>query len=205
MRYYMLNKPSGLISAVSDKNSKTVIELFPKELRKGLFTVGRLDKDTRGLLLITDDGDFSFKMTEPKFGIEKQYFFRAFGKISDDDLKKLMEGGNLFGNFKKARPAFLSNIVSSNVEHDIEHIPENERAHAMKNPKGATFSAIITVTEGKRHEVKLLLKSMGCKIFYLERIAMGDFLLDPMLKNGEFRELNSNELELVEKYKKAVF
>ncbi|MBQ2898235.1 MAG: rRNA pseudouridine synthase [Oscillospiraceae bacterium] len=202
MRYYMLNKPGGVVTAVSDSKDKTVMDCFPKELREGLFPVGRLDKDTEGLLLITDDGDFTFRMLRPEFGITKRYFFRAFGEISEEKIKNLEEGGTLYGNGEAARPAFLEEISLSTVEQELEHIPEKIRAHCAKNPKGKTFSAVITVTEGKRHEVKLLLKSIGCRIFYLQRLSMGKFVLDPVLRPGEFREFTPEETGFAEEYRK---
>ena len=198
----MLNKPAGVITAVSDIKDKTVMDCFPPELRPGLFPVGRLDKDTEGLLIITDDGDFTFRMLRPEFGITKRYFFRAFGEISEEKIKKLENGGFLYGNGEAARPAFITDIVLSTVEKDEAFLSEKDRAHAMKNPKGKTFSAFITVTEGKRHEVKLLLKSIGCRIFYLKRFSMGKFVLDPMLKPGEFREFTSEEIGFTEDYRK---
>ena len=198
----MLNKPSGVVTAVTDKESKTVMDCFPSDIRPGLFPVGRLDRDTKGLLIITDDGDFAFRMLRPEFGITKRYFFRAFGEISEEKIQKLSKGGLLYGNGESARPAFLSDIKTSTVENDLEHIPENDRAHCMKNPSGKTFSAVITVTEGKRHEVKLLLKSIGCRIFYLQRISMGKFVLDPVLKPGEFRSFTDEEVGFAEEYRK---
>ena len=198
----MLNKPAGVITAVSDIKDKTVMDCFPPELRPGLFPVGRLDKDTEGLLIITDDGDFTFRMLRPEFGITKRYFFRAFGEISEEKIKKLENGGFLYGNGEAARPAFITDIVLSTVEKDEAFLSEKDRAHAMKNPKGKTFSAFITVTEGKRHEVKLLLKSIGCRIFYLKRFSMGQFVLDPMLKPGEFREFTPEEIGFTEDYRK---
>ena len=198
----MLNKPAGVITAVSDIKDKTVMDCFPPELRPGLFPVGRLDKDTEGLLIITDDGDFTFRMLRPEFGITKRYFFRAFGEISEEKIKKLENGGFLYGNGEAARPAFITDIVLSTVEKDEAFLSEKDRAHAMKNPKGKTFSAFITVTEGKRHEVKLLLKSIGCRIFYLKRFSMGKFVLDPMLKPGEFREFTPEEISFAEDYRK---
>ncbi len=202
MRYYMLNKPGGVVTATSDKYSKTVMDLFPKEMREGLFPIGRLDRDTEGLLIITDDGDFAFRMLRPEFGITKRYFFRAFGEIDEEKIEKLKNGGALYGNGEAARPAFLSDVILSTVEADSKYIPEEDRAHALKNPHGKTFSAVITVTEGKRHEVKLLLKSIGCKIFYLQRISMGNFVLDPVLKPGEFRKFNPEEISFAEDYRK---
>jgi len=198
----MLNKPGGVVTATWDKYSKTVMDCFPGEIREGLFPVGRLDRDTEGLLIITDDGDFAFRMLRPEFGIAKRYFFRAFGEIDKEKIKKLEEGGALYGNGEEAKPAFLSDIILSTVEHDSGFIPEEYRAHTLKNPKGKTFSAVITVTEGKRHEVKLLLKSIGCRIFYLQRIAMGKFMLDTVLKPGEFRKFTPEEVSFAEDYRK---
>ena len=202
MRYYMLNKPGGVVTATVDKNSKTVMDCFPEEMRPGLFPIGRLDRDTEGLLIITDDGDFAFRMLRPEFGVTKRYFFRAFGEISEEKIKKLENGGALFGNGEAARPAFLSDIILSTVRQDLDFIPEEDRAHCLKNPGGATFSAVITVSEGKRHEVKLLLKSIGCTIFYLQRISMGKFVLDPVLKPGDFRKFTPNEVSFAEDYRK---
>lgn len=202
MRYYMLNKPAGVITAVSDSKDKTVMDCFPKDIRPGLFPVGRLDKDTEGLLIITDDGDFTFRMLRPEFGITKRYFFRAFGEISEEKIEKLKKGGSLYGSGEAARPAFITDIVLSTVEQDEAFLSEKDRAHAMKNPKGKTFSGTITVTEGKRHEVKLLLKSIGCKVFYLQRLSMGKFVLDPMLKPGDFRKFNPEEIGFAEDYRK---
>ena len=202
MRYYMLNKPGGVVTATSDKYSKTVMDCFPKDIREGLFPIGRLDRDTEGLLIVTDDGDFAFRMLRPEFGITKRYFLRAFGEITEEKIKKLENGGMLYGNGEAARPAFLSDVVPSTVETDSEYIPEEDRAHALKNPNGKTFSAVITVTEGKRHEVKLLLKSIGCKIFYLQRVSMGNFVLDRMLRPGEFRKFTAEEVSFAEDYRK---
>lgn len=202
MRYYMLNKPGGVITATFDKYSDTVMDCFPEDIREGLFPIGRLDRDTEGLLIVTDDGDFAFRMLRPEFGITKRYFFRAFGEIDREKIEKLKNGGALYGNGETARPAFLSDIVLSTVQNDAGFIPEEDRAHALKNPFGKTFSAVITVTEGKRHEVKLLLKSIGYKIFYLQRISMGSFVLDPVLKPGEFRKFTSEEISFAENYRK---
>ena len=198
----MLNKPSGVISAVKDKNFGTVLDFFPEGEREGLYPVGRLDLDTEGLLIITDDGDFTFRMLRPEFGIEKKYFFRAFGEITEEKIEKLKNGGALYGNGEEARPAYLDEISLSTVEHDAEHIPEEYRAHCMKNPNGKTFSAVITVTEGKRHEVKLLLKSIGCRIFYLKRISMGKVVLDRKLKPGEYRKFTEEEKKFAADYRK---
>ena len=154
------------------------------------------------MLFRSDDGDLTFRLTRPEFGITKRYFFRAFGKIDEEKIEKLAEGGMLYGNGEAAKPAFFTDVILSTVEKDAEFMDEEYRAHCIKNPNGETFSGIITVTEGKRHEVKLLLKSIGCRIFYLQRVSMVSFVLDPVLKPGEFREFTSEEIKIAEKYRK---
>ncbi len=198
----MLNKPSGIVTATKDKESKTVLDLFPKDERDMLHAVGRLDRDTEGLLIITDDGDLTFRLTRPEFAFEKRYFFMAFGELSSKDIEKVEHGGILFGNGSLSRPAKFSDIISSTVLKETDHIPDDIREHALKNPNGKVTSGIITVTEGKHHEVKLLLHSCGCKIFYLKRLSVGEIVLDKNLKSGEYRPFTPEEISLAEKYKK---
>lgn len=198
----MLNKPSGIVTATKDRKSRTVLDLFPEDERNMLHAVGRLDRDTEGLLIITDDGDFTFRLTRPEFRFEKQYFFMAFGKLSPESIEKVEHGGIPFGSGSFSRPAKFSDIVSSTVLSEAEYIPEDIREHALKNPGGKVTSGIITVTEGKHHEVKLLLHSCGCKIFYLKRLSVGGIILDKNLKSGEYRPFTPEEISLAEKYRK---
>ena len=198
----MLNKPSGTVTATKDKENKTVLDLFPEDERKLLHAAGRLDRDTEGLLIITDDGDFTFRLTRPEFGFEKRYFFMAFGELSNDCIEKVERGGIPFGDGSFSRPAKFSDIALSTVSDEAEHIPEDIREHALKNPNGRVTSGIITVTEGKHHEVKLLLHSCGCKIFRLKRLSVGEIFLDGTLESGKYRPFTPEETALAEKYKK---
>ena len=185
MRYYMLNKPRGVVTAVSDPVFNTVMDCFPKDLSTGMHPVGRLDIDTEGLLIITDDGQLTFRLTRPEFGFVKRYYFMAFGKLSKAGKERIELGGTLFGNKRPAKPA---------------HIEKLE--HCMKNPKGTVSTGIISVTEGQRHEVKLLLRKAGCSVFYLKRLSIGKIILDEALLPGEFREFTLEEKSLAKEYRK---
>lgn len=201
MRYYMLHKPGGFVTARKDSTAPAVLDLFPPKIREGLHPVGRLDKDTTGLLILTDDGDLTFRLTRPEFSFPKRYFFRAFGKFSEEEAKKLAEGGKLYGNGLPAKPAFFSELKTETVSENAAFIPEEKRERAMKNPLGTVTFGVITVTEGKKHEVKLLLKSLGCSIFFLKRLSVGEITLDESLKPGEFRPFTEEERKLAEKYR----
>jgi len=163
----MLNKPAGTVSATKDSNT-CVIDLFKGENRKGLFPVGRLDKDTVGLLFITDDGDFSHHLTSPRHGIPKKYFARIDHPLSDEDIKTLEEGTDIGEGEKSGRS-------------NIEVISDNE--------------IYVTVFEGKYHEVKRMLKAVNNEVLYLKRVSMGGVGLDESLKEGEYRRLTPSELD----------
>lgn len=201
LRYYMLHKPSGCVTAKTDPALPTVMDLLPPDVRCGLHAVGRLDRDTTGLLLLTDDGALTFRLTRPEFSFPKRYFFRAFGTVSEADQKRLQEGGTLYGNGSPAKPAFFSDLKTETVAENAAFLPEEKRERALKNPEGVVTTGVLTVTEGQRHEVKLLLRSCGCAIFALKRLSIGEITLDESLAPGEFRPLNETELSLVERYR----
>ncbi len=168
-RYYMLNKPDGVLSATEDVQQKTVLDLFPSELSAcGLFPVGRLDKDTTGLLLITNDGEFSHRITSPKHHIQKTYETYVDGILTDDDVVAF-EKGIVLRDETHCLPAALS-------------IDENDRSHAK-----------VTVFEGKYHQIKRMLAAVGKPVSRLKRISIGGLMLDDSLKPGEFRELTLEE------------
>ena len=168
--YIMMNKPSGVLSASNDKTRKTVVDLvLPTYNRNGLFPVGRLDKDTTGLLIITDDGDFGHKVISPKSMIEKEYVAQTDKPISDSDIS-LLEKGVTLADGTKCRPArvFLLNEERTEVG--------------------------IVITEGKYHEIKRMLGVVGAGVNKLKRVKIGNLTLDKNLDNGEFRELTQHEL-----------
>lgn len=167
--YYMLNKPAGVVSATEDDTEKTVIDLFPEDMRKGLFPVGRLDKDSVGLLIITDDGAFSHNLMSPKNHVDKRYLIRTDLPLDEADVYAFSEGITL-ADKTKLKPATLEITSPDRTE------------------------AIVTISEGKYHQVKRMIASRGKKVLFLKRISIGKLRLDPNLKEGEYRELSENEI-----------
>ena len=168
--YLMLHKPAGLLSATEDRSQKTVLDLLPPHLQKrGLFPVGRLDKDTEGLLLLTDDGPLAHELLSPKKHVDKVYFARVEGMLEQSDAAALAAGLTL-GDGLECLPA------------DLE-ILEGGRC------------CRITLREGKYHQVKRMLAARGKPVTYLKRLSMGPLALDPALKPGEWRPLTAREQE----------
>lgn len=172
--YYMLNKPAGLLSATSDKKQKTVIDLFEGESRKNLFCVGRLDKDATGLLLVTDDGDFSHRLMSPKNKVPKTYEVLCSGILGKEDIR-IMEGGVPVEEDFLTSPAGLL----------IKEVYEEE----------VTSLAWLTIYEGKFHQVKKMFEYVNKPVKRLKRIKIGNLALDESLKPGEYRELTLEERE----------
>ena len=166
--YYMLNKPAGVLTATEDRRAKTVLDLLDEQTRKlGLFPVGRLDRDTRGLLLLTDDGDFAHRVISPKFAVEKLYDALVDGSPCEEDAAAFAEGLEL-GDGTKCRSARLE-------------IAGERRC-------------LVTVTEGKYHQVKRMLASRGLNVLELRRLSIGALRLPENLKEGELRELTEEDL-----------
>ena len=169
--YYILNKPAGYVSATTDAKDKTVLDLITDKKRKDLFPVGRLDKDTEGLLLITNDGDLAHRLLAPKKHVDKLYYAKVEGLVTEDDVKTFAEGVNI-GDDEMTRPAVLEILKSD----DISEIH-------------------LTIQEGKFHQVKRMFEAVGKKVIYLKRVSMGTLRLDENLKLGEYRALTEEELE----------
>ena len=172
--YIMLNKPAGVISATEDNHHKTVIDLLNNEYRTyDVFPVGRLDIDTEGLLLLTNNGVLSHNLLSPKKHVDKKYYVKIANSLSDDDIKMLENGIKLEENFvtKKAKVE----IICNNSE-------KNENL------------AYITISEGKFHQVKRMFKAVNNEVLYLKRVKIGNLSLDEKLKLGEYRELTEEEL-----------
>ena len=167
--YYLLNKPAGCVSATEDRNDRTVMEYVPSD-RKGLFPVGRLDKDTEGLLLITDDGMLAHELLAPGKHVDKTYFVRVEGKLTVENIEKLENGVDI-GEEKLTMPA-RAEIVGGSWE-------------------GA---GDLTIHEGKFHQVKRMMAAVGKPVIYLKRISMGPLTLPDNLKKGECRPLTEEEL-----------
>ena len=171
-RYYMLHKPKGVVCATKDNVSKTVLQLFAPDLQKGLFPVGRLDKDTEGLLFLTTDGDFSHRLMSPKKHVEKTYYFEAEGSLNMEEIQRLESGIEIAGDEPLTLPAKLSEI-----QQDKQLV------------KGC-----LTITEGRFHQVKRMLQAVDCHVVYLKRLSIGQVSLDEKLAPGEYRELTETEL-----------
>ena len=192
MLYYMFNKPQGCVTARSDAIHRTVMDYFPAELAAVLHPVGRLDKDTCGLLILTDDGDLDFRIMQPNRHVSKTYFFYALGSIDADKIKRLESGLSMSG--MTARSAEFRLIRQYRIAELEAFMPEYRRERYLRNPQGPAFSACLTVHEGKKHEVKRMLETVGCRIFYLRRESIGGLTLDPALSEGEYRQLTDDEI-----------
>lgn len=201
--YYLLNKPAGVISASNDKNAKTVIDLIKESVRKDLFPVGRLDKDTEGLLLITNDGDLAHQLLSPKKHVDKVYFAKVLGKVTKQDVETFHTGIQLEEDFT-TMPADLviKQITTTPYEKIKEKIYGEEEFLSQKgllsqNEHGeVVVSEIeITIREGKFHQVKRMFEAVDKKVVYLKRIAMGNLKLDETISLGEYRHLSDKELE----------
>lgn len=169
--YYMLNKPAGVISATADEKDKTVIDLITDKKRKDLFPVGRLDKDTEGLLLITNDGDLAHRLLAPKKHVDKVYYAKVKGVVTEEDAKLFKEGVSI-GQDEIAMSANLEILVSDEIS-EIR----------------------LTIQEGKFHQVKRMFLSVGKEVVYLKRLSMGSLVLDENLPIGAYRPLTEEELE----------
>lgn len=172
-QYYMLHKPAGVVSATKDNRDKTVIELIQEDKRRDLFPVGRLDKDTEGLLLITNDGTLANNLLAPGKHVDKTYFALVEGVVTEDTVKLFEEGLDI-GDEKPTLPAIL-----------------------VIEEAGPCSKITITITEGRYHQVKRMFEAVGMKVIYLKRLSMGGLRLDPELKTGEYRRLKDEELALL--------
>lgn len=170
--YLMLHKPAGVVTATEDKRDRTVLDLVDSPLKKQLFPVGRLDKDTEGLLLLTNDGALAHRLLSPKKHVSKVYYARIAGCVTKEDVQAFSEGLDL-GDFT-SMPADLK-ILSAGEESEIE----------------------VTVYEGKFHQVKRMFEAVGKKVLYLKRLSMGKLYLDERLEVGKYRPLTQKEIGLL--------
>lgn len=167
--YFLLHKPAGCVSATEDAREKTVMEYVPSA-RKGLFPVGRLDKDTEGLLLITSDGALAHDLLSPAKHVDKTYFARVKGRLLPEYCELFGKGLDI-GDGKPTLPAVLT-ILSADEESEAE----------------------ITIREGRFHQVKRMFAAVGCEVIYLKRLSMGGVILDASLPAGAYRPLTAEEL-----------
>lgn len=172
--YLMMNKPAGYLSATEDVHDRTVLELLEQKYRRlGLFPAGRLDKDTEGLLLLTDDGDFCHNVISPSKKVQKVYYAEIIGQLAEYHLHEFRDG-IVLGDGYKCRPAKL------------EIIPDSDGKKCY-----------ITIEEGKYHQVKRMVAACNCQVAYLKRLKIGNLALDADLKSGDYRELTEEEKRAV--------
>ncbi|MBF6626634.1 rRNA pseudouridine synthase [Aerococcaceae bacterium zg-BR9] len=176
--YFVMNKPTGVVSAVSDADKVTVIDLIDNHTKlSGLYPIGRLDRDTSGLLLITTNGPLGFRMLHPDYHVKKTYEVVVNGKLTARHQQQFQQGIIFEGGYCCC-PAQLV-ILSADATQSIAHV---------------------TISEGKFHQVKKMFLSIGVKVIQLKRIAFGPFVLDSQLAPGQYRELTANELMLIKAY-----
>ncbi len=176
MEYFMLNKPAGVITATMDKKAKTVLDLIDERTRNDLFPVGRLDKDTEGLLLITNDGDLAHRLLAPKKHVDKVYYADIHGIVTKEHVELFAAGITLLDG----TPVMPGELVILEVDEE-EH----------------TSKIQLTIHEGKFHQVKRMFEAVGTEVTYLKRLSMGPLVLDAMLKPGEYRRLTEEEINLL--------
>ncbi len=171
--YIMLNKPQGYVSATDDSRLPTVLELLPEKYKRtGLFPCGRLDRDTTGLMLLTDDGELAHFLLSPVSHVPKTYYYEAAEPLDEATVKRLESGVDI-GEKNLTKPAKLE----------------------CEGSKGR-----ITLAEGRYHQIKRMFEAVGNRITYLERIAFGPLSLDPSLSRGEWRELTDDEIKEIQKH-----
>ncbi len=174
--YIMMNKPQGLVSSTDDPSSKTVIDLLDKRyLIYEPFPVGRLDKDTEGLLLISNDGKLAHEILAPKNKVNKKYYVEVDGYIEDKHIEVFKKGVILDDGY---------NTLPSNLE---------------IISSGVISKVYLTIQEGKFHQVKRMFESISMKVIYLKRVSMGELVLDNGLDLGEYRELSKNEINILKR------
>lgn len=172
--YILLNKPAGYTTTRADRYAKkTVIDLLPRRFQH-LSPAGRLDKDTEGLLLLTNDGDIAYQLTHPKFNVDKVYFVRILGRLAMDQRKQVERGVYIDG--KKTSPAKIKNV------------------RALKSQT----ECMITLHEGRKRQIRYMFAKVGCKVIYLKRLSQGPITLGP-LKKGMYRTLTKQEINKLQK------
>lgn len=210
--YYMFNKPAGCVSATTDNTCKTVIDYLKNEQVSGLFPVGRLDKDTEGLLIITNDGELAHKLLSPKKHVAKKYYARIKGNLPTN-VEKRFEDGLDIGDEKKTLPARIEVLQNAkttestdkltgktdNMTCNTDNITDvviSDRSDALPDEGPALFDSevYVVITEGRYHQVKRMFKAVGCEVTYLERKSMGGLELDDTLRRGEYRKLTAEEI-----------
>ena len=193
--YYMFNKPRGCITARRDTRQKTVMDYFPEGKRDVLFPVGRLDKDTEGFILITDDGKLCFELMSPENLVPKTYFFWAQGILTEEKIHEIESGINIYKNTSyQTSPAKIT-VERVGILREIKNLLIGDDIK-LSNKRGElpVTAGYITITEGKKHQVKRMLRYAGCRVVYLKRVSIGQVSLDQTLALGKYRKMSKDEI-----------
>ena len=188
--YYMFNKPVGCVTARTDDRHLTVMDYFKELDNKNLSPVGRLDLETEGLLIITDDGAWNQLMTRPEYKKEKVYEFFVLNELTEEKRQQLEQGVTIIGSDKLTAPAKLELTEYTELQYVMPELPEAlQQKYSHNRPFHPVTKGKITITEGRKRQIRRMMKAVGCMIIYLKRISMGDIILDPALKPGEWKEI----------------
>ncbi len=188
--YYMFNKPVGCVTARTDDRYPTVMDYFKELHNENLSPVGRLDLETEGLLIITDDGAWNQLMTRPEHKKEKCYEFFVLGEITAEKKQMLEQGVAVIGSEKLTAPAKLELTEATELAQVLPQLPELlQQKYAHNRPFHPVTKGKITITEGRKRQIRRMMKAVGCLVIYLKRISMGDIVLDPSLAPGEWKEI----------------
>ena len=185
--YYMLNKPQGVVSATKDNTCRTVLSLITDSSKKDIFPVGRLDKDTEGLLLITDDGQLAHQLLSPKKHVDKTYFAVTEGKVVPEDIEKIREGVDI-GDEELTLPGKLEILKTWEVQMSSASVKSTESEAKWRS------EILLTIHEGRFHQVKRMMEALGKTVIYLKRMSMGPLVLPEDFPKGQCRELTKEEL-----------
>lgn len=197
--YYMLHKPGGCVTARVDAVETTVLDYFEPDCRKGLFPVGRLDKDTEGLIILTNDGELNHRLMHPDKHVEKTYFFWAFGTL-DSKAKECLEEGVVIGKEESVAKALKLQVEVAGAYEEYKEIMNLANVLSIKKKDNSqpVAAGYITISEGRKHQVKRMLKAIGCYVVYLKRVSIGALSLDENLRKGQYRALTMDELRLLQ-------
>ncbi len=198
--YYMFNKPLGCITARCDERHKTVMDYFPEEKRSTLFPVGRLDKDTEGFLIVTNDGSLCYNLMKPENIVKKTYFFHALCKegrvFGKDEIRKLEKGVGIFKDRDALTAPAKVDIMGTGALRDIKALLVGKDTR-VSNRRGdmPIVTGLITITEGKKHQVRRMIGYLGARVVYLKRVCIAGVELDASLPLGNYRPLTEDEIK----------
>ena len=189
--YYMFYKPFGCVTAKRDDRYPVVMDYFKELDNEKLNPVGRLDRETEGLLMITDDGMWNQEMTHPRFHKEKKYEFIVMGDLTEEKRILLEQGVLIVGSDMPTAPAKVMLGKKSTLDKTLPllHLETQQKNRHNRPQHPVTYGTII-ISEGRKRQIRRMMKAVGCRVIFLKRISMGDIVLDETLKPGEWKEIN---------------